>query len=170
MAEAAGIEDPGLFLSAGFVRVRGKGNKEWLVPFGECTARVIHTWIEARDEEPVDLVGPGKSKAFELGREGVMSMVERTSADLGLRLHSHLLRHTCATTLLRSGMDLATHQRVLGHSSIVITRAYLYLKDEDIKAKHAATSPIELCAPTPLPTAKRRLLRPNARGSDEKET
>ena len=164
VAEVAGIEDADLFLAAGFVRVRGKGNKERLVPFSERTARVIRTWIEARDAEPVELVGPGKGKTFELGREGVMSMVERAGADVGLRLHSHLLRHTCATTLLKNGMDLATLQRVLGHSSIAITQAYLHLRDEDIKAKHSATSPMEHFTATPASLAKRRMLR---RGTGE---
>jgi hypothetical protein len=60
--------------------------------------------------------------------------------------------------MLKRGMDVATLQKVLDHSSIAITQQYLHLRQEEIKAKHTQFSPMDHFAPTPLPK-KRRFVR-----------
>jgi site-specific recombinase XerD len=158
LAEIAGIEDKDVFLKADWVRVVGKGDRERIVPFSDKTRQSIEIWLKARDEDPIDIAGSGRGKTFELGREGVSGLIKRISADTGLSLRCHLFRHTSATTMLKRGMDVATLQKVLGHSSIAITQPYLHLRQEEIKEKHTLFSPMDHFAPTPLPK-KRRFLR-----------
>jgi site-specific recombinase XerD len=158
LAEIAGIEDDHVFLKAGWVRVLGKGDRERIVPFSETTRKALEDWLKARDADPIEVIGSGRGKTFELGREGVSGLIKRIGADTGLHLRCHLFRHTSATTMLKRGMDVATLQKVLGHSSIAITQQYLHLRHEEIKAKHTQFSPMDHFAPTPLPK-KRRFLR-----------
>ena len=156
LAEIAGIEDRDLFLRPGWVRVVGKGNRERLAPFSGTTRAALEAWIAARDAEPIEVTGPGRGKTFELGREGISAVVERVGTDIGIPLRCHLFRHTSATTMVARGMDLATLQRILGHSSIAVTQVYLHLRHEEIKEKHTAASPMDHLAPSPLPTKRRR--------------
>lgn len=156
-AEVAGVEDGDLFVQAGWVRVVGKGNRERLAPFSATTRAALEAWLAARDAEPIAVTGPGRGKTFELGREGVRSLVERIGADAGIRLRCQLFRHTGATMMVERGMDVATLQRILGHASIAVTQVYLHLQQEEIKAKHAACSPMDHVATTPLPKKRRTL-------------
>lgn len=157
LGEIAGIEDRDMFLKAGWVRVIGKGDRERIVPFSTTTGVAIEQWIKARDADPIEITGPGSGKTFELGREGVSGLIRRIGADTGLPLRCHLFRHTSATTMLTRGMDVATLQRVLGHSSIAITQQYLHLRQTDIKEKHTRFAPMDHFAAAPLPK-KRRFL------------
>lgn len=159
LAEVAGIEDNDLFLNSGWVRILGKGNRERLAPFSETSRRALDAWIAARDADPIVLTGPGLGKTFELGREGVASVIERIGADVGFPLRCHLFRHTSATMMIKRGMDVATLQKILGHSSIAITQVYLHLRQDEIKDKHTAFSPMEHFAATSSPAKRRRLSR-----------
>jgi integrase/recombinase XerD len=159
LAEVVGIDDANLFLQAEWVRVVGKGNRERLAPFSAITRAALEASIAARDAEPIAVTGPAGGKTFELGREGVRRVIERIGADTGLRLHCHLFRHTSATTMIKRGMDVATLQKILGHSSIAITQVYLHLRQEEIKEKHTAFSPMDHFMPAPLPKKRRSLGR-----------
>lgn len=159
LAEIAGIEDADLFLQAGWVRVVGKGNRERLAPFSATTRAALEAWLAARDADPIEVTGPGRGKTFELGREGVRGVVKRIGTDTGIPLRCHLFRHTSATTMVKRGMDVATLRKILGHSSIAITQVYLHLRQEEIKEKHTAFSPMDHFAPAPLPKKRRTLGR-----------
>jgi integrase/recombinase XerD len=73
--------------------------------------------------------------------ETVADLFRRLGAKTGLAVHPHLLRHTHATDLLRSGMDAAYVQKRLGHASVQTTiNTYVHLTDKDLKeAYHAYT-------------------------------
>jgi integrase/recombinase XerD len=69
-------------------------------------------------------------------------VVRRVAARAGVRgVHPHKLRHTAAVTFLRNGGDAFALQRILGHSSLTMTRNYVALTDADIKAAHEKASP-----------------------------
>ena len=71
--------------------------------------------------------------------ETVADLFRRLGAKTGLAVHPHLLRHTHATDLLRSGMDAAYVQKRLGHASVQTTiNTYVHLTDEDLKEAYQA--------------------------------
>ncbi len=60
----------------------------------------------------------------------------------GVRVSPHTLRHCFALNWVRSGGDVFTLQRILGHSTLDMTRRYVELSDSDVLAKHRQLSPL----------------------------
>ena len=128
-----------------------------MAPFAAATRAALEAWVAARDAKPIEVIGRGRGKTFELEREGVRGLVERIGVDIGIPLRCHLFRHTSATAMIARGMDVATLHKILGHSSIAVAQVYLHLRQAEIKEKHTAASPMDHFAPARLP-AKRRTL------------
>ncbi len=135
-SELAGVRLADLDASAGILRVRGKGDKERLVPFlGSVRDQVVNYVTHYRpkgipeSEDALFLSRSGSS----LGREDVWRIVQKRGKAAGIpasRLHPHVLRHSFATHLIRRGMDLRTLQELLGHSSIATTERYTHFDGE----------------------------------------
>jgi integrase len=69
----------------------------------------------------------------------VIDLFRRLHKKTGIRIHPHMLRHTHATELLRSGWDVAKVQKRLGHASAQTTlNIYTHLTDDDLKQAHHA--------------------------------
>jgi integrase/recombinase XerC len=124
-----GLDD--LSLSERLLRVKGKGRKERLVPFGRAAAEAIRSYLPDRatwrrtspsDGDPLFVNQRGGRLSDRSVRRALTAAVERT-ADLH-RLHPHALRHAFATHLLEAGMDLRAIQELLGHSSLATTQIY----------------------------------------------
>lgn len=160
VAEAADIRDDHLFRAEQMVRVVGKGNKPRMVPYSDATSQLLDEWLTAREMEPVALKPAVRGRTFELQRTGIQMLLQRIGEDLGFpfRLHPHLLRHTAATTMLRQGMDVLTLKRILGHDHVSTTELYVHLVTDDLRAKHAAASPMLVVEPPAPQAPKRRLL------------
>jgi len=135
-SELAGVRLADLDASAGILRVRGKGDKERLVPFlGSVRDQVVNYVTHYRpkgipeSEDALFLSRSGSS----LGREDVWRIVQKRGKAAGIpasRLHPHVLRHSFATHMIRRGMDLRTLQELLGHSSIATTERYTHFDGE----------------------------------------
>lgn len=116
-----------------WIRVRGKGRKERLVPFGRTAAETLDSYLKARpaaDQKALLLNSRG-------GRLTVRS-VERIVKHYALALmgdpslHPHSLRHAFATHLLGDGADLRAIQELLGHASLSTTQKYTQLSLEEL--------------------------------------
>lgn len=127
------------------VRVRGKGDKERVVPFGMPAGEAIDEWRAARTE----LAGPSSGPALFLGVRGrridprtVRAVVHRLAAEAGVPdLAPHGLRHTAATHVLEGGADLRTVQELLGHASLSTTQRYTHVSVERLRATFALAHP-----------------------------
>jgi site-specific recombinase XerD len=112
---------------SGTITVRsGKGNKYREVPVPSQTRKVLREWLAEREKLCPDSpwLFPNRS-----GRHITVRCVQQMVKNIGYyarleELHPHILRHTAATNLLRSGADLVTVARILGHESLNTTAIY----------------------------------------------
>ena len=138
----AKLED--LKLEAGYMLVRGKGDKERVVPLGRSAQNALTDYLA--QSRPVLAAGKRGARAAaapveirntpwlfiahagrKLTRQRVWQMVGATSAASGRHASPHMLRHSCATHMVENGADLRTVQTILGHSDISTTQVYTHL-------------------------------------------
>jgi integrase/recombinase XerC len=140
VAELVSADLDDLDLSAGMLRVKGKGNKERLVPVGGPAIDAITAYQRSeRTEIVMKSVGAGKKvddQALFLNNRGgrlTTRSVERFVDKYGQRVRipvpvtPHALRHSFATHLLEMGADLRSVQELLGHASLSTTQKYTHL-------------------------------------------
>jgi integrase/recombinase XerD len=129
------------------VRVRGKGSKERLVPFGRSAAAA--TAIYLRELRPRLDRGAGKGMMFlnargqPLSRMGAWKILKRHVDRAGIRkaVTPHTLRHSFATHLLEGGADLRAVQEMLGHADVSTTQIYTHVDREYLRSVHKQFHP-----------------------------
>jgi integrase/recombinase XerD len=138
-SETIGLELSDIDLHEGFLRARGKGSKERLVPLGRRAIAAIGAYL--RGGRP-KLVGEAhEAKLFvnfrggPLTRQGLYKIVQRHARVAGMddRMSPHTLRHSFATHLLAGGCDLRAVQEMLGHADVATTQMYTHLSGEQLK-------------------------------------
>lgn len=127
--------------------VRGKGNKERVVPIGDAAQRSIAVWL--RDGRPV--LNKGRACAYlfvgrpgkPLTRQGFWKNLRRYGLRAGVLTHfsPHTLRHSFATHLLEGGADLRSVQAMLGHADIGTTEIYTHVANERLHRVHEDAHP-----------------------------
>lgn len=135
-AELVGLDLDDVDPQRRLVRVRGKGGKERVVPFGRAAAAALAAYLpeRARWRQGAPRLGGGEplflnQRGGRLSDRSLRRLVEqavRRAATLR-RVHPHTLRHAFATHLLEAGMDLRAIQELLGHSSLATTQKYTHL-------------------------------------------
>ena len=146
-SETIGLELGDIDMREGFLRARGKGSKERLVPLGRQAIAAISAYL--RGGRP-KLVGERhEAKLFvnfrggPLTRQGLYKIVQRHARDAGLagRMSPHTLRHSFATHLLAGGCDLRAVQEMLGHADISTTQMYTHLSGDRLKEVYFSAHP-----------------------------
>ncbi len=134
--------------------VRGKGNKERLVPVGRPAKEAVSAWLVQREQIIEGRVKRGKEaerKALFLnGRGGRLTVrsVERLVKSYGERagisqtVTPHALRHSFATHLLEMGADLRSVQELLGHASLSSTQRYTHLNLDHLSEVYDKAHPL----------------------------
>ncbi len=128
ISEATGIDVDDLDQRDRLVRVRGKGDRERIVPYGEPAAEAIDAWL-VRGRATLPVRAPAllvNLRGGRLSRQGLWTVVGRAAASAGLegRVTPHTLRHSFATHLLDGGADVREVQELLGHASVTTTQIY----------------------------------------------
>lgn len=129
------------------VFIRGKGNKPRRCPLWPKTVRELHPLIDGRDKSQHVFLN---CRSQPLTRFGIHTLVERLAATAAVKVPSiatkrvspHTIRHTTATHLLRSGVDINTIRAWLGHVCLSTTNVYAEV-DLEMKAKALANCEIK---------------------------
>ena len=117
--------------SEALIRVRGKGNKQRVLPIGRMAVAAIKDWLKVRSAyvgaEPEALFLSKQKKR--ISNRQVQQRVKLWSERQGLaqHLHPHMLRHSFATHMLESSSDLRAVQELLGHANLNTTQVYTHL-------------------------------------------
>ena len=132
VSEACGLQISHVYLTEGFVRVVGKGDKERLVPLGEMAADAFAQYLQARPEaaEPAfDDIAFLNKNGRPLSRVAIFNLVKKQALLAGVRkeISPHTFRHSFATHLIENGADLRVVQEMLGHESILTTEIYTHI-------------------------------------------
>ncbi|TAH38748.1 MAG: hypothetical protein EYC70_04090 [Planctomycetota bacterium] len=129
----------------GLLRVRGKGGKERLVPFGGGGRARLERWLEhGRRSRPGHAPWVLLSKSGRaLDRMRAFRIVQHWARAAGLSqpIHPHTLRHSCATHLLQGGGDLRSVQEFLGHADLATTERYTHVDSDELQALHRLHHP-----------------------------
>ena len=141
-----------------FLMIRGKGNKERLVPLSRSAIRALAAYGEAR--AAAEKAGLAESPWLfpSAGKEGYLprQVFARDLKDLasraGIRAASispHVLRHAFASHLLQNGADLRVVQELLGHSDISTTQIYTHVLEERLRQVVETHHPLAKSAKNP---------------------
>jgi integrase/recombinase XerD len=141
VSELTGLRVADLSLDAGRVLVRGKGDKERIVPLGALCVKALEEYVQrgrpalARNGRANQLFLSARSKP--LSREWVWRLVKANDSHAS----PHKLRHSAATHMVERGADLRTVQTFLGHADIATTQVYTHLALGRLKAVHRMHHP-----------------------------
>lgn len=131
-----------------FLLVKGKGNKERLVPLTGTARTALAAWLEHRDKVDRDrtvatgqsasrFLFPSNAAAGHLSRVSFFMLIKKLAVAAGLspeKVTPHTLRHAFASHLLAGGADLRAIQTLLGHADIATTEIYTHVLDERLKS------------------------------------
>jgi len=148
VGELVGLDLGDVRLSQRTLRVRGKGRKERLVPFGRPAAAALEAYLPIRalwrrgrcDEDEPLLVNQRGGRLSDRSVRRLLDAAVRRTADLA-HLHPHALRHAFATHLLEAGMDLRAIQELLGHTSLATTQIYTRVDLAHLMEVHRQSHP-----------------------------
>ncbi len=158
VSELTGLTVADLSLDAGRVLVRGKGDKERIVPLGRAAVEALEKYLaqgrpelQKRRTSSGSRAGAPFKPAFGLSgsrlflsargepltRQWIWRLVKSTDGHAS----PHMLRHSCATHMVEGGADLRTVQTLLGHADIATTQVYTHLALGRLKAVHRQHHP-----------------------------
>jgi integrase/recombinase XerD len=127
--------------NARMLTVRGKGNKERLVPLNEAAKLAMRDYLallaEAGRHRQTQWLFPSFGEAGHLTRQHFARDLKELAVAAGLRadrVSPHVLRHAFASHLLHNGADLRVVQTLLGHSDISTTQIYTHVLEERLKS------------------------------------
>jgi integrase/recombinase XerD len=151
VSEVTSLNTSDLALDAGRVQVRGKGDKERIVPLGRAALEALETYLaqgrphlarisSARKGQPAR-GEPSRMflslRGMPLTRQWVWHLVKHADSSAS----PHRLRHSCATHMVENGADLRTVQIILGHADISTTQVYTHLALDRLKSVYQKHHP-----------------------------
>jgi integrase/recombinase XerD len=145
VSELTGARLEDLKLDLGYMLVRGKGDKERIVPIGAEAIHALRSYLaEARPvlckakASPLLFVARGAKR---ISRERVWQIAHAAGQGTGRGASPHMLRHSCATHMVERGADLRTVQTILGHADISTTQVYTHVALERLKSVYTEHHP-----------------------------
>jgi len=145
VSEMACLRMEDLKLDMGYALLRGKGDKERIVPLGRSAQEALSQYLE--QARPILAAGKSSPLLFlargarKLTRQRIWQMVGDASLNTGRHASPHMLRHSCATHMVENGADLRTVQTILGHADISTTQIYTHLALDRLKTVYQKHHP-----------------------------
>jgi len=145
VSEVVSLRMEDVKLEMGYVLVRGKGDKERIVPIGRSAQEALTIYL--RDARPALMTGKSSPHLFiargakRITRQRVWQMVGTASEQAGRHASPHMLRHSCATHMVENGADLRTVQTLLGHADISTTQVYTHVALDRLKSVYQKHHP-----------------------------
>ena len=145
VSELCDINISDIDLDEKYLKLKGKGSKQRIVPIGSMLNKNLMQYLNVRETflqnrgEPLFL---SKSKN-KLDRTAVFRIIKKTAKNISLQtdVHPHTLRHSAATHMLEGGCDLRTVQEFLGHSSVSTTQIYTKVTKEFLEEAFTESHP-----------------------------
>lgn len=147
VSEMVDLTIDGLNLDVGFIKCRGKGSKERIVPLGKKAKEALTRYLEkirpkllkSKQDSHVFLSRLGRK----ISRQSFWKMLKKNArlARIKKDITPHTLRHSFATHLLERGADLRVVQEMLGHADIATTQIYTHINKERLKSIHKQFHP-----------------------------
>ncbi|HRP70506.1 MAG TPA: site-specific tyrosine recombinase XerD [Turneriella sp.] len=122
--------------------IKGKGDRERLVPYGEVAAELLNTYLDSARSDILNQYESNyvfvSKKGGALSRKSAWRLLKRymKRAGIGRNITPHTLRHSFATHLLQNDADLRAVQELLGHMDIATTQIYTHLASNELKKTH----------------------------------
>jgi len=144
VSEVTGLLRENVFLDDSFIKCRGKGSKERLVPLGKTAVEFARRYLEksrfAGSKHPHFFLNPSGQS---ISRQFVWKIVKKYAREAGIvkTITPHTFRHSFATHLLENGADLRVVQELLGHSDISTTQIYTHVSNDRLRKVHAQFHP-----------------------------
>ena len=122
--------------------VRGKGDKERLVPLSDPARVAIASWLHVRavqlgEDGSSRYLFPSRGRTGHLTRQRFAQLLKEAALKANIdpaRVSPHVLRHAFASHLLEGGADLRSVQLMLGHADIATTQIYTHVLDEKLRS------------------------------------
>jgi len=145
VSELCDINISDIDLDEKYLKLKGKGSKQRIVPIGSMLYKNLMQYLNVRETflqnrgEPLFL---SKSKN-KLDRTAVFRIIKKTAKNISLQtdVYPHTLRHSAATHMLEGGCDLRTVQEFLGHSSVSTTQIYTKVTKEFLEEAFTESHP-----------------------------
>lgn len=147
VSELVALNVPDINLDAGFVRCRGKGSKERVVPVGSVAVRALKNYLEQGwprlSRDPSEGALFVNQHGRRLTRQGFWKILKKYARMAGItkEITPHTLRHSFATHLLENGADLRAVQEMLGHADISTTQIYTHVTKHRLRDVYARAHP-----------------------------
>jgi len=147
VSEIVDLAKEGLDLDVGFIKCKGKGDKERIVPIGKSAKEAVARYLEK--VRPKLAKGGSDNHLFlsrlgkKISRQSFWKLIKRYTriARIKKEITPHTLRHSFATHLLEKGADLRVVQEMLGHSDISTTQLYTHIDKSRLKSIHKQFHP-----------------------------
>jgi len=145
VSEMTGLRSEDVKLDLGYAIVRGKGDKERIVPLGRPALDALTAYL--KDARPKLLAERSSPYLFiarggrRLTRQRLWQLVRAAALATGRNVSPHMLRHSCATHMVENGADLRTVQTILGHADISTTQIYTHLALDRLKSVYREHHP-----------------------------
>ena len=144
-SEAAGLRDADIDFGARQLKVRGKGNKERLIPLGHEILQLLQQYKDRRDAElgfkPLAFLTDLEGKPLTPAKVTAIAHKYLDTVPKLARRGAHVLRHSFATNMLAEGADLMAVKELLGHASLQSTEVYTHLTPKDILENYKQAHP-----------------------------
>ena len=130
--------------SSGFVRVRGKGSKERLVPVGSYAAKSLEEYLVRVRPGLVAGSTPAlflNQRGGRLSRQSIWEILSKVGEQCGIDVSPHTLRHCFATHLIEGGADVRVVQELLGHASVATTQIYTKITIDTLREIYQSAHP-----------------------------